>query len=129
LFVVATSDFEDVAFEFVSNGVSSDFLANLRRMSIWFDGREKRSKYPLVHESAQTTLIFDFNELLTAIGRIGDLKAMSAHSPLRCTRGNVRLASFCRAEQWFTSLAMSRPLGQFRNMGAVTLWTGARANP
>jgi hypothetical protein len=79
LFVVATSDFEDVAFEFVSNGVSSDFLANLRRMSIWFDGREKRSKYPLVHESAQTTLIFDFNELLTAIGRIGDLKTTSAH--------------------------------------------------
>jgi len=57
LLVVAASDFEDVSFEFVANGVSGDFLAN-----------------PLVHESAQPTLIFDFNELLTAIGRIGNVK-------------------------------------------------------
>jgi hypothetical protein len=78
LFVVAASDFEDVAFEFVSNGVSSDFLANLHRMSILFQG-EKGSNYPLVHECAQPTLIFDFNELLTAIGRIGDLETVSTH--------------------------------------------------
>jgi hypothetical protein len=40
LFVVPASDFEDVAFEFVSNGVSSDFLANLHRMSILFEGKK-----------------------------------------------------------------------------------------
>jgi hypothetical protein len=79
LFVVTAGDFEDVAVEFVAEGVSRDFLANLRSMRMPLGGWKQSVSYPLVHECAQTTLVFDFDELLAAIGRIGDLKTMSAY--------------------------------------------------
>lgn len=78
MFVVAAGDFEDVAVEFVTEGVSRDFLANLHSVSMSLGGCKEVS-YPFVHECAQTTLVFDFDELLAAIGRIGDLETMSAY--------------------------------------------------
>jgi len=50
LLVVATSDFEDVALEFITDRITWDFCA-----------------HALLHEDSQLTLIFDFNELLRSI--------------------------------------------------------------
>ena len=111
LLVVSTSNFEDIAFEFVANCISWDFLTNLQYMSTTF-----RTKiYPLVHECAQTTLIFDFDELLTAIGRICDLHRVSlnilgiclgmAYVKLHPANGvGVELVGCCRNGNWKVKL-------------------------
>ena len=73
LLVVATGDLEDVAFEFIANGITRDFSAHSVEMGIrwamievdWADG-----SIPLVHEDTQLSLIFDLDELLAAIGRL-----------------------------------------------------------
>lgn len=57
LLVVASSDAEDVTFEFGSNGVSSNFLA-----------------HAAVHEDAEFALIIDFDELLRSVGWVGNVK-------------------------------------------------------
>ena len=57
LLVVAPSDFEDVAFEFGADAVGGDFLA-----------------HAAVHEDAEFTLVFNFDELLRAIGWVGDVE-------------------------------------------------------
>ena len=53
LLVVATSDAEDVALEFVANGVTRYFLA-----------------HAALHEDAETALIFDLDQLLCAIAGV-----------------------------------------------------------
>jgi hypothetical protein len=57
LFVVATGDFEDVAFKFVAYGVRGNFLA-----------------HSSIHEDAELAFVFDFDHFLGAIGREGDVK-------------------------------------------------------
>ena len=57
LFIVATSDFEDVAFELGTDAVTWDFLA-----------------HAAVHEDAEFALIFDLDKLLCAIGGEGDVE-------------------------------------------------------
>jgi hypothetical protein len=71
LFVIAASDSKNVSFEFVADCISRDFLTNLYRVKIQL---RERLNYSLVHEGTQAPLVFDFNELLTAIGRIRDLE-------------------------------------------------------
>ena len=57
LLVVAARDAEDVAFEFVTDAVGGDF-----------------GTHAAVHENAEFALIFDFDELLRAVGRVGDVQ-------------------------------------------------------
>lgn len=57
LLVVSAGDSEDVAFEFVANGVSRNFVAHAS-----------------IHEDTKLALIFDFDELLGAVGRVGDVE-------------------------------------------------------
>lgn len=57
LFVVAAGDLEDVALEFGSDAVADDFLA-----------------HALFHEATESALIFDFDEFLSAVGRVGDVE-------------------------------------------------------
>jgi hypothetical protein len=53
LLVVASGDLEDVSLELISNAVTWDLSA-----------------HSLVHEDTELALIFDFDELLAAIGRL-----------------------------------------------------------
>ena len=107
LLVVSTSNFEDVAFEFIANCISWHFLTYLQCVSTTL----QRTIYPLVHECAQTTLIFDFDELLTAIGRICDLPRVSlrcwecvwgmAYVKLHPANGvGIELVGCCRNGNW-----------------------------
>ena len=57
LLVVAAGDFEDVAFEFGRDAVAGDLLA-----------------HALVHEAAELAFVFDFDEFLGAVGRVGDVE-------------------------------------------------------
>lgn len=57
LLIVAASNFEDVAFELGTDAVTWDFLA-----------------HAAVHEDAEFAIVFDFDELLCAIGGEGDVK-------------------------------------------------------
>ena len=57
LFVVAAGDLEDVAFELGRDAVAGDFLA-----------------HALLHEAAEFALVFDFDEFLGAVGRVGDVE-------------------------------------------------------
>ena len=57
LLVVAAGNFEDVAFEFGADAVAGDFVA-----------------HAAVHEDAEFALIFDLDELLCTIGRVGDVE-------------------------------------------------------
>ena len=57
LLVVAAGDFEDVAFEFGTDAVASDFLA-----------------HAFVHEGAEFAFVFDLDEFLGAIGWVGDVE-------------------------------------------------------
>ena len=57
LLVVAAGDAEDVAFELVTDAVARDFGA-----------------HAAVHEDAEFALIFDFDQLLRAVGGIGDIE-------------------------------------------------------
>ena len=57
LLVVAAGDLEDVAFEFGADAVALDFRA-----------------HAFFHEAAQFALVFDFDEFLGAIGRVGDVE-------------------------------------------------------
>ena len=57
LLVVAAGDLEDVALELVANGVAGDFLT-----------------HAAVHEDAELALILDIDELLRAVGRVGDVQ-------------------------------------------------------
>jgi len=57
LLVVATSDAEDVALEFVAKGVGGDFLT-----------------HPLVVEDTVAALIFNVDEFLLPSGRVGDIE-------------------------------------------------------
>lgn len=78
LLVVAAGDLEDVALEFITNGVawnlgthsiipqSASFILKCRY-------RRRRSRWcfvPLLHEHSQLSLILDLNQLLAAIGRL-----------------------------------------------------------
>jgi len=65
LLVVAAGDFENVTFEFVADTVARDF-----------------SSHALVHENAETSLIIDLDELLTAIGRVRDIELHCAQMKL-----------------------------------------------
>ena len=57
LLVVAAGDFEDVAFEFGTDAVASDFLA-----------------HAFVHEGAEFAFVFDLDEFLGAVGWVGDVE-------------------------------------------------------
>ena len=57
LLIVAAGDLENIALELGADAVAGDFLA-----------------HAAVHEDAEFTLIFDFNELLGTIGRVGDVE-------------------------------------------------------
>ncbi len=57
LLVVAAGDLEDVAFELGPDAVARDFLP-----------------HAFLHEAAEFALVFDFDELLGAIGRVGDVE-------------------------------------------------------
>ena len=57
LLVVAAGDFEHVAFELRGDAVAGDLLA-----------------HALVHEAAEFAVVFDFDELLGAIGGVGDVE-------------------------------------------------------
>ena len=57
LLVVAAGDLEDVAFEFGTDAVAFHFGA-----------------HAFVHEAAQFALVFDFDELLGAVGWVGDVE-------------------------------------------------------
>lgn len=57
LFIIAAGDFEDVAFEFRTDAVARDFVAHAS-----------------LHENAEFALVFDFDELLGAIGGVGDVE-------------------------------------------------------
>jgi len=57
LLVIAAGDLEDVALEFVADAVARDFLT-----------------HAAVHEHAKLALIFDVNQLLRAVGRVGDVE-------------------------------------------------------
>ena len=57
LLIVAASDLEDVAFEFGPDAVALDFRA-----------------HAFFHEAAEFALVFDFDEFLGAIGRVGDVE-------------------------------------------------------
>jgi len=57
LLVVAASDLENVALEFIAHRVAGNLGA-----------------HPLVNENAELSIIFHVNELLAAIGREGDIK-------------------------------------------------------
>jgi len=57
LLVVAAGDLEDVALELVAHGVARDFLT-----------------HAAVHEDAELALIFNINELLGPVGRVGDVQ-------------------------------------------------------
>ena len=57
LLVVAAGDSEDVALELVADGVAGDFVA-----------------HAAVHEDAEFTVVFDFDELLRAVGGEGDVE-------------------------------------------------------
>ena len=57
LLVIAARDAELVAFEFVADAVAGHFGA-----------------HAAVHEDAQLALVFDFDELLRAVGRVGDVE-------------------------------------------------------
>lgn len=57
LLVVASSDTENIAFEFWADGISRDFLA-----------------HAAVHKDAELALIVNFDEFLSAIGGIGDVE-------------------------------------------------------
>lgn len=57
LLVVAAGDAEDVALELRADAVALDFLA-----------------HAFLHEAAQLALVFDLDELLGAVGRVGDVE-------------------------------------------------------
>ena len=57
LFIIAAGDLEDVAFELRADAVALDFLS-----------------HAAVHEDAEFAVIFDFDELLSAIGGVGDVE-------------------------------------------------------
>lgn len=57
LLVVASSDLEDVALPLVANAVTGDLVA-----------------HTALHEDAETALIFNFDQLLRAVGRVGDVE-------------------------------------------------------
>ena len=57
LLVVAAGDAELVAFEFVADAVAGDFGAHAS-----------------VHEDAEFALVFDLDELLGAVGWVGDVE-------------------------------------------------------
>lgn len=60
LLVVASGDAEDVALELVADGVTGDLSA-----------------HALLHEDAELALILNVDELLAAIGRVGDVQLLS----------------------------------------------------
>ena len=57
LLVVTTGDLENVACELRTHRVAGNFVA-----------------HAALHEDAEFALVFDFNELLGAIGRVGDIE-------------------------------------------------------
>lgn len=57
LLVVSTGDLEDVALELRAHAVGGDFVA-----------------HAVVHEDTELPLVFDLDEFLGAIGRVGDVE-------------------------------------------------------
>ena len=57
LLVVAAGDLKDVAFKLGTDAVALDFLA-----------------HAFLHEAAQFALVFDFDELLGAVGGVGNVE-------------------------------------------------------
>ena len=89
LLIVAAGDFEDVAFELGTHAVARDLLA-----------------HAFVHEAAQFAVVFDLDELLGAIGRVGDVelhpdgwgvdvKMVGGSICLRCRAGNSPSETLC----------------------------------
>ena len=82
LLVVASGDLEDIALELIADRVSWNLLAHAihKSASLPFIVFEVRGGYlwelfvPLVHEDTELLLIFDLDELLTAVGREGDVQ-------------------------------------------------------
>jgi hypothetical protein len=74
LLVVAASDLEDVALEFVTNAVASNLLTHsveTRQMLSCERNRVPVCDFlPLVYEYTQLSLIFNLDQLLAAIGRL-----------------------------------------------------------
>jgi hypothetical protein len=74
LLVVAAGDLEDVALELITNAVAwnlgahSTYIVRIHPSSLF--PFESVAFVPLVHENTQLSLIFNFNKLLAAIGRL-----------------------------------------------------------
>ena len=72
LLVVSASDLEYISLELISNRISSNFLSNLHNQPSPLT--LLKGPYSLIHERPQTTLIFNFDQLLRAIGRVSNLR-------------------------------------------------------
>lgn len=105
LLVVTASDAENVALELVTDGVARDFLT-----------------HAAVHEDAELTLIFDLDELLGAIGRVGDVQLHLVGSTMvwplvvrrslvkKIKRANLRSSSKGKSWVGFANGTGARPL-------------------
>lgn len=77
LLVVATSDAEDVALPLIAKGVAGDLSTHLKRVVsirgciVGFAGW---LTYALLHEGVELALLIDFDELLAAVGRVGNVQ-------------------------------------------------------
>ena len=97
LLVVAARDAELVAFEFVADAVAGHFGA-----------------HAAVHEDAQLALVFDFDELLRAVGRVRDVElhldgggeGCQDESCCCCGRGDGGLGGVLRSTFVFEWISM-----------------------
>lgn len=82
LLVVTAGDLEDVTLELVTNGVALDFLA-----------------HTLVVENSNTLFIVNFNQLLSAVGWVGDIELNnhSVSTPSSNPRIQINIPSCCAA--------------------------------
>lgn len=88
LLVVSASDLEYISLKFISNRISRNFLANLHNQP----SPLTEGPYSLIHERPQTTLIFDFDQLLSAIGRVSNLRdVLVLHLEDRSRRAYIEL--------------------------------------
>jgi hypothetical protein len=70
LLVVASGDLEDVALELVANAVTWNLCTHSAKLSGSNLESSEDQNQPLVHEYSQFSLVFNFNKLLAAIGRL-----------------------------------------------------------
>ena len=77
LFIVSSGNLEDVSFELITNGVTWNLLT-----------------HTLVDESTESTVIVDFNELLSAVGGVSVIVGKKK-SAIELSGGKLWLNIFC----------------------------------